>query len=205
MFESMLQEGKEPPVIVDEGDAVRVIFLSNDFSAPFRSYVDEMLDRGNILTLENLLVIQYLQRHNEIDATMCAEICQHSDREARETLSKMEKNAIIECVRRGRNVFWRLRAEVEQRLVSSVAYSKQEIIANALTRVVGDLRERAESGKEGLTSKEIRQLVNFDATQAKYLMNKIREQGLARATGRGPNSRWEFAAPKNKKKSVKKR
>ncbi|GIV04369.1 MAG: hypothetical protein KatS3mg015_3199 [Fimbriimonadales bacterium] len=38
MFQALLIEGKEPPVIIDEGEAVRVIFRASDLSVPFRLF-----------------------------------------------------------------------------------------------------------------------------------------------------------------------
>jgi ATP-dependent DNA helicase RecG len=67
IYEAMLQDGKEPPVIRDEGDAVRIVFLGGDFSIPFRTFVAEEANRGHWLSVEDLLVVQYLLRHGEIN------------------------------------------------------------------------------------------------------------------------------------------
>jgi ATP-dependent DNA helicase RecG len=56
MYEAVLQEGKEPPIIQDSGDQVRVTFLRSDFSFAFRAFVADAAAKGDILSLEELLV-----------------------------------------------------------------------------------------------------------------------------------------------------
>jgi len=50
MYQALLIEGKEPPAILDEGEAVRVIFRTSDLSVPFRMFVAEEADEGRILS-----------------------------------------------------------------------------------------------------------------------------------------------------------
>lgn len=90
MYHALLIEGKEPPEIIDEGEAVRVIFRASDLSISFRLFVAEEADKNRILTVEDLLIIQYLLRHPEIDTTTAARITQQSESNAKETLSRME-------------------------------------------------------------------------------------------------------------------
>ena len=92
MFKYMLLEGKEPPIIEDEGDTVKITFYAGDLSVPFRSFVAEEGKKGFGLTVDNLLILQYLLRHTELDTQGAMRICQRNEVEAREILSKMEKD-----------------------------------------------------------------------------------------------------------------
>ena len=191
MFESMLQEGKEPPIIRDAGDSVRVIFQRSDFSFPFRSYVAEVAAEGSLLTLEALLVMQYLLRHGEIDEKTTALICQQEDREAKEELRRMEKGKILDVVRRDGGAHWRLRKDVEERIVPREEESEvSDTISVASARVLGELQKREEAGDAGLTNAALRELTGLEREQVKYLMHKMREQGLVATSGRGRGARW---------------
>ncbi|GIW56392.1 MAG: hypothetical protein KatS3mg082_2796 [Nitrospiraceae bacterium] len=108
MYQALLIEGKEPPKFLDEGEAVRVIFRASDLSVSFRLFVAEEADKGRILTVEDLLILQYLLRHPEIDTSVAAHITQQTEDDARETLSRMELNlGYLERGGTGRGTYWR--------------------------------------------------------------------------------------------------
>ena len=64
----MLIEGKEPPHIVDEGSAVRVVFKRQEMARPFRLFIAEEGKAGRLLDVDHLLVLRYLLDHPEIGA-----------------------------------------------------------------------------------------------------------------------------------------
>jgi ATP-dependent DNA helicase RecG len=195
MYEAMLQEGKEPPIIRDESDAVRVVLLATDFSVPFRTFVAEEANRSHWLSVEDLLVIHYLLRHGEIGLQAAQEICQQHERETREGLRRLEsKYAVLESHGRGKDTTWRLRAEVERRLTSetSPTRSRQAQLEAAISVILRTLRDRHENGEPGLSNADIRQLTSLDREQVKYVMRKIKKDGMVEAEGRGGATRWRF-------------
>jgi len=117
MFQALLIEGKEPPQIIDEREAVRIIFRAKDLSVSFRLFVAEEADHGRILTVEHLLILQYLLRHPEIDTATAARITQQSESSARETLSSMETElGYLERGGTGRGTYWILSYDLHSRL-----------------------------------------------------------------------------------------
>jgi ATP-dependent DNA helicase RecG len=195
MYQAMLQEGKEPPIIRDEGDAVRVVFLASEFSVPFRTFIAEEANREHWLSVEDLLVIQYLLRHGEIDLPSTAEIRQQEEREAREGLRLLVgRYGILESHGRGKDATWRLRAEVERRLTNetSPTRSRQAQMEAAISTILRTLRDRHEKGKRGLSNAEIRKMTSLDREQVKYIMRKIKKEGMAEAVGRGGGTVWHF-------------
>jgi ATP-dependent DNA helicase RecG len=195
MYQAMLQEGKEPPIIRDEGDAVRVVFLASDFSVPFRTFIAEEANRDHWLSVEDMLVIQYLLRHGEIDLPSAAQIRQQEEREAREGLRLLaSRYGILESYGRGKDATWRLRAEFERRLTSetSPTRSRQAQMEAAISTILRTLRDRHEKGKQGLSNADIRKLTSLDREQVKYIMRKIKKEGMAEAVGRGGATVWHF-------------
>jgi ATP-dependent DNA helicase RecG len=190
MYETMLLEGKEPPIISDTGYAVSVTFMRSDFSFPFRSFVAETAANGYILSLETLLIMQYLLRHGEIDITVAAHICQQNDREVLETIRRMEKRLLLESFKFEKKNFWRLIASVERRI--SDDSQRHKATDAALSRIISMLKEKADSGSVGLSTKEITDVLDLNRDQVKYLTQRLRQQGIAKSTGAGRGAKWEL-------------
>jgi ATP-dependent DNA helicase RecG len=66
MFRAMLIEEKNRRASKN-GDAVKVLLIGGNLSAPFRAFVAEENQRGIELSVDHLLILQYLLAHPEID------------------------------------------------------------------------------------------------------------------------------------------
>ena len=198
MYQTLLIEGKEPPAIMDEGEAVRVIFRASDLSVPFRMFVAEEADRGRILSVEHLLVIQHLLRNPEIDTTTAARSTQQTEPDARDTLSRMETEfGHLERGGTGRGTYWILRHDLHRRLSAPGHPDRDRRIdwEAAKTRILSILMDRAKRGEQGLSNKEVRQITHFDRFQTIRLMKElIAENPDIQKPGRGRNARYAFVA-----------
>jgi len=195
MYQALLIEGKEPPEIIDEGDAVRVIFRASNLSVTFRLFVAKEADKGRILTVEDLLIIQHLLRHPEIDTAMAARITQQTEDNAREMLSYMELElGYLERGGTGRGTYWILRHDLHHRLSAPGHPERDRRIdwEAAKTRVLSILRQRAERGEAGLSNAEIRQITHFDRAQVKRLMAELSREEAVIVSGRGRGARWQY-------------
>ena len=197
VFHSLLIEGKEPPVIEDLGDGVRISIRASDLSVPFRTFVAEEEKRGVELSVDHLLVLQHLLRHAEIDTATAARICQRGETDAREILAEMERRlGYLERGGAGRGTFWTLRAEVHGRLAApgDPDRDRRTDWEAAKTRVLSVLKQRAEHNEAGLSNKEIRQLTHLNRNQVFRLLRELREeQPAVRAEGRGAGARYRWA------------
>lgn len=182
MYQALLTEGKEPPAIIDEGEAVRVIFRASALSVPFRLFVAEEADKGRILTVEHLLIIQHLLRHPEIDTARAAHITQQPENDARETLSRMELDlGYLERGGAGRGTYWTLRPDLHRRLSAPGHPERDRRIdwEAAKTRVLSVLMDRAKRGEPGLSNEEIRAITHFDRNQARRVMLELMKENPA--------------------------
>jgi ATP-dependent DNA helicase RecG len=194
MYRAMLQDGKEPPVIRDDGNTVRIVFLGSDYSVPFRAFVESAMRRGLRLSLEHLLVLNYLMRHGEVDADTAAHICQQHEREARESLRQVVLEGIADPRRRGAKHYWQLtaaasraiRGEDEPRIAPATKYEAAERDALVL------LHKANEQNRPGLRAGELRQNLGLTAEEIKYLMRKLREKNTIKSDGKGPNAIWSL-------------
>ncbi|MFO1432661.1 MAG: ATP-binding protein [Candidatus Competibacteraceae bacterium] len=182
MYQALLIEGKEPPTLLDEGQAVRVIFRASALSVPFRMFAAQEADRGRILSVEDLLVIQQLLRHPEIDTATAARITQQTEPDARETLSHLEtERGYLERGGTGRGTYWTLRTDLHRRLSAPGHPERDRRIdwEAAKTRVLSVLMERAKRGAPGLSNEEIRQITHYDRNQSRRLMIELMKENPA--------------------------
>jgi len=199
MYRALLMEGKEPPQILDEGNAVRVIFRASQLSIPFRMFVAEEADRGRLLSLDQLLIIQHLLRHPEIDTATAARITQQGETEAREVLNRMETAlGYLERGGTGRGTYWILRHDLHRRLSAPGHSERNRRIDReaAKTRILSVLRQRAQRNEPGLTNAEIRGITHLDRAQVKRLMVELVQECTVKLERKGRASTW-FFDPKN--------
>jgi ATP-dependent DNA helicase RecG len=196
MYQALLMEGKEPPTILDEGNAVRVIFRASQLSVPFRMFVAEESDRGRLLSLERLLIIQHLLRFPEIDTATAARITQQGEPDAREILTHMEAAlGYLERGGTGRGTYWILRRDLHRRLSASGHPERGRRIdwEAAKTRVLSVLMERARRRESGLSNEEIRQITRFDRNQSRRLMLELMKENPAiKQVGKRRWARYEY-------------
>ncbi|WP_163558375.1 RNA-binding domain-containing protein [Halomonas sp. NO4] len=195
MFEAMLMEGKEPPVIREIGDSVAVIFHKREINAAFRQFVAEESESGRSLGVDQLLLLQYFLQHPEVDTATAAGLCQRTEPETRELLADMERQGYVEHGGSGRGAYWSIHPELYARLrADGNAETRRRIDWDAAkTRVLSILIERAKRGEAGLTNKEIRQITRFDRNHAYRLMRELREENpQIQPPGKGKHARYEY-------------
>lgn len=191
MYRAMLEDGKEPPVIRDEGNAVRLTFLGSDFSVPFRAFVESRMRDGFMLSLEHLLVLNYIVRHGEIDVATAASICQQHDREIRESLRQLVVKGILDVRRKGSASVWlltpstasSLQGRGEEKVVPLTKFAALERDATSV------FRSAALEGR-GVKTSEVREKLGLDAEDSKYLLRKMREKNIIKSNGKGPKAEW---------------
>jgi ATP-dependent DNA helicase RecG len=197
MYQALLMEGKEPPTILDEGDAVRVIFRASELSVPFRMFVAEESDRGRLLSLEHLLIVQHLLRHPEIDTSIAARITHRGESDVREVLTHMETTlGYLERGGTGRGTYWILRHDLHRRLSAPGHPERDRRIdwEAAKTRVLSILMDRARRGQPGLSNEEIRQVTHYDRNQSRRLiMELMKENELVKQKGERRWARYEYS------------
>lgn len=193
MFSALLVEGKEPPLIEEQGDAVQVAFPASELSAPFRAFVAEEEGRGRLLSVDHLLILRHLLRHPELDTAAASRICQRSELEVRETLSEMERDfGYLERGGAGRGTYWTLCVDLHRRLSAPGHPERDRRIdwEAAKTRVLSVLRLRAQRGDPGLTNAEVRAITRLDRKQVNRLLHELEADGQARIEGHGRGARY---------------
>ena len=194
MFEAMLIEGKEPPLIVDEDSAVRVVFKRQETAAPFREFIADEGKAGHILDVDHLLVLSYLLRHAEVDTPTAAELCQRRDAEMRDILDDMvQMYEYLERGGSGRGTWWRMKPALHKRLDGMGHAERNQRIDwdVAKTRVLNMLKQRAKRGELGMSNSEVREVTGYDRQQVNRLIHELEPEAI-RLTGHGRGARYAF-------------
>jgi len=198
MFEAMLMEGKEPPVIREIGDSVAVIFHKREINAAFRQFVAEESESGRSLGVDQLLLLQYFLQHPEVDTATAAGLCQRTEPETRELLAGMEQQEYVEHGGSGRGTYWSLHPALYTQLMADGKADKRRRInwEVAKTRVLSVLKDRAQRGEDGLQNAEIRHMTRYTRNQVGQLMRELAtESGQVEQKGRGAGSRYYWKPP----------
>ena len=194
MFEAMLVEGKEPPLIIDEESAVRIVFKRQETARPFREFIAEEGKTGRTLDVDHLLVLRYLLSHPEIDTPTAAELCQRRDAEMRDILDEMVQ--IFDYLERGgagRGSWWRMKPALHRRL-EGLGHAERDQRIDwdvAKTRVLNMLKQRARRGEPGLTNAGIREVTAYDRQQVNRLIHELEAEGV-RMQGHGRGARYTY-------------
>lgn len=197
MFEAMLIEGKEPPLIVDEESAVRVVFKRQETSAPFRQFIADEGKAGHLLDVDHLLVLRYLLAHAEIDTPTAAELCQRRDAEMRDILDEMvQLYDYLERGGAGRGTWWRLKPALHRKLegVGHAERDQRIDVDVAKTRVLNMLKARHKRGQAGMTNAEVREVTGYTRQQVNRLIHELEAESV-RMNGHGRGARYEFVGP----------
>ncbi|BBO84241.1 hypothetical protein DSCO28_48070 [Desulfosarcina ovata subsp. sediminis] len=194
IFESLLIEGKEPPLIIERGQTISLTLLRGEFSPEFRAFVSDEADAGRPLRVDTMLIIQHLLRNTEIQTTHAAELCHRQSAEMREILSEMERYGYIERGGpAGRGAYWVLAAGLHQRLAAMPGSQQRNGRIDketAKARIVSILKKRDDSGEPGLQNKEVRAITRYDRQQVIRIIRELAEEGVVRVTGHGRGARY---------------
>ncbi|WP_338778632.1 RNA-binding domain-containing protein [Metabacillus sp. FJAT-52054] len=188
IFRSLLIEGKEPPIYREIGGHIELFFISSPLNNSFKNLVKQMVDDGNHIDVDHLLILQYLIRHEQINTIIAAEVAQRSMEQARELLSKMYNEFnLVEPVGRGKGRYYTLSRHSYDLLKENMKYERQQSLDKEAVkiRILSILKERP------LSNKEIRQLTGMNSKQVQRLITELRPDGVE-LRGKGPGTRYLY-------------
>lgn len=195
IYSALLIEGKEPPIIEEMGESVKVSFLAGMLSPAFRAFVAEESKKGLLLSVDHLLILHFLLRHAEVTTTEAANVCQRNESEVREILSAMERNfKYIDRGGSGRGTYWTLSTGLYNR-ISVLGHPDRVRRIDweaAKTRVLSILKQRYEKGEEGMRNSEVRAITHFNRLQVNRLIHELQKEGHAKIKGHGKGARYLY-------------
>ena len=179
IYKAMLVEGKEPPVIEEKGNAVVVTLLGGEFSPAFRAFVEREGNEGRSLSLDHLLILNYLIKHLEMKTSTASALVQRAERETLNILHEMQNGRdYIERGGAGSGTYWRLCSSVHREIKAPghPDRSRRIEIDAAKTRIVSVLKQRMNDKDPFIKNEELRQITQLDRHQIADIMAELRRE-----------------------------
>lgn len=179
IYKAMLSEGKEPPIIEEKGNAVVVTLLGGEFSSPFSAFVEQEENEKRPLSLDHLLILNYLLKHLEMKTSIASVLIQRSERETLEILHEMQNvRDYIERGGTGRGTYWRLRSTIHRKIKAPghPDRSRRIEINSAKTRILSVLQQRMNEENPFLKNEELRQITQLDRSHITEIMMELRKE-----------------------------
>lgn len=184
IFREMLSSGKPYPQYSVYNDAVSLTIYSSIDDIDFVKFIAQEQNKKQRMTpLAELMVLRYLTDNKRINMSEVQDITQTTLDESRKTISNLVKDGLIELS--GKE--YMLTPKVYEAIKSDVEYTKDKVIefVKAKNRIL-DYLEREES----ITSQEIRELCGYTKQQARYVTDKMRDEGILQLVGKGHASKY---------------
>jgi ATP-dependent DNA helicase RecG len=196
IYKEMLVEGKEPPHIEERGHSVVVTLMEGEFSPSVRAFVEREGNEGRALSLDHLLILNYLNKHPEMKTTTASALIQRSERETLDILHEMQNaRDYIERGGTGKGTYWRLCSSVHRKIKASGHPDRSRRIETeaAKTLIVSVLKQRMDGKDPFIRNEELREITQLDRYHIKEIMAELRQEvPEITLTGKGRGSKYHY-------------
>jgi ATP-dependent DNA helicase RecG len=187
MYRRLLSYGKLPPIYPEIDGAVEVILRNGTFDETMAKFVGKKAREGHGWRLEELIILHYLRRNDEISAKEASTILQRTQKEASETLSLME-GIFLERVGTGRGTYYQLGHEILSSLGDKEKYTRIKGLSEEQKLQL--LKNYIETNRR-ITNEEARVVCGINRHQATRLIQKLLRKGLLELKGKGRGAYYE--------------
>ena len=149
MFEAFLIEGKQPPVLEEVGESVRVTMRACSLYPEFCAFIADYSQKGRLFSIDELLVFHHLFSHLEVNVHDAASLSHRGPKDAEDILAKLNREGFLEKVDDELGTYWTLQPEMYQ-AITGAGYPKrsQRVKAKAAGPRVRKALVRQVLGKE---------------------------------------------------------
>ena len=186
IYSAMLSEGKEAPFYEVYGENVELTLRGSVVVPSVRHLVRQLSEKGMMLDVDALIILNYLLRHREITVQTAAEICQRSVRKASEVMNKMDvENHILSTAGKGKGRYYILSQDIHRILSEDVRYRNDgfQDEESIKTTIMNQLKVQP------LSNQEIRQITGLTPQQVRKLMAYMEKDGVY-PLGKGRGARY---------------
>lgn len=167
--------------------AVEVILRNGTFDEAMAKFVGKKAREGHGWRLEELIILHYLRRNDEISAKKASTILQRTQKEASETFSLME-GVFLERVGTGRGTYYQLGHEIFSSLGDKEKYTRIKGLSEEQKLQL--LKNYIETNRR-ITNEEARVVCGINRHQATRLIQKLVHKGLLELRGKGRGAYYE--------------
>lgn len=192
IFSALLIEGKEPPSYREIGNSIELSFIASRLFPNFQQFIIDLQKQGIRLDVDELLILQYLVRHEEIDSVIAAGVSQRGLDQARELLSKLTNEyRLLEAVGRGKGRYYTLSKIAADSLKEDMSYERHvDLDIEAVKmRILTLLKD------QDLNNQDIRKMTGWDRKKVHRTIKELEESGV-KIIGSGRGSRYTLQQTK---------
>ncbi|WP_100401527.1 RNA-binding domain-containing protein [Bacillus sp. FJAT-42315] len=175
IYRSLLVEGKEPPSYREVGNSIELSLIASSLFPGFKKFIADLSSENIHLDVDELLVLQYLLRHEQIDTSTAARVAQRNHDQARELLSKMtNESQLLEAVGRGKGRYYTLSKTTSDILKEEMSYERQITLDEEAVkmRILTLLKE------QDLTNQEIRRMTGWNRKKVYKVITELESEGV---------------------------
>ncbi|GAA0434984.1 hypothetical protein GCM10008983_09460 [Lentibacillus halophilus] len=186
IYSALLIEGKEPPIYSEIGNSIELTLISSPLYPNFRTFITNLQKQHIQLDVDELIILQYLIRHEQIDTSTAAHIAQRKLDHARELLSKLANHyRLIEPVGRGKGRYYILSKATSDALKQEMSYERQVALDDeaAKMRILTLLKD------QDLSNHDIRQMTGWNRKKVHKIIKDLEPSGV-RIAGKGRGTKY---------------
>ncbi|MHA6261440.1 ATP-binding protein [Sporosarcina sp. CAU 1771] len=192
IYRSLLVEGKEPPSYREVGNSIELNLIASSLFPNFKKLIADLSNQGISLDVDDLLILQYLLRHEQIDTLIAAHVAQRGQDQAKELLSKLTNDLrLLEAVGRGKGRYYTLAKATSDILKDKMSYERQVNLDDEAVkmRILTLLKD------DDLTNQDIRNMTGWDRKKVYNIVKQLESSGV-RMTGMGRAAKYTLAPNK---------
>jgi len=187
MYRRLLSYGKLPPEFPEIDGAVEVILKNGTFDEAMAKFIGKKAREGYGWRLEELIILHYLRRNDDISAKEASAILQRSQNKASETLSLME-GVFLERFGTGRGPYYQLTHETLYSIGEKEKYTRIKGLSEEQKLQL--LKNYIETNGQ-ITNEEVRGVCGVSRYQAVRLIQKLTRENFIELKGKGRGAYYE--------------
>ena len=153
----------------------------------YKMLKDEQNRLGKSFSINQLLVLSLLRSYKKLLLSELQELTNITEIKLKAILVRLEEAGLVEAVPNGRGKAYILSAKVYKADNKSIAYVRQTKIDKIK---YPELVLKLAEAQGEITVRDVTELLNITVTQARYLLNKMIEQGKIEKNGKSRNTTY---------------
>jgi len=190
IYNGQLRNGRRPPSYERSTEtSVTVTLYGGPADLAFvQLIVTRENESGRMMTLSELLVLDYVRLERDIDTPIAAQVTQQPEAEARATLESLVETGLLERRGTGRGRTYHLSASVYRELGKPAAYVRTRGFEQLqMTSMI----EQYVQAHGKIARRDVVSLCQVNEDRARYLLRKLVSEGRLRIVGKGRGTYYE--------------
>lgn len=189
VYETLLRSGKEPPVFESRDEQVTCTIPNGSLDQAFVRFIEEQSGKGDGMSLDELIVIHHLKRHQSIDRATAARIIQRPDTAATSVLSRLVDRNILKRYGTRGGSYYSLSDGSAQKLGTDMRDLRHPVIDDLRSQ---SLVMEAARTMGSITNSDVRELLGVSRYRSLRLLDTLVDKGELRREG---TRRWARYIP----------